>query len=160
MVVKPACQFLHGGHLDFGQSVIIKFIFAFTEINYLWFYLVRKNPDENRSHEAARTNAAKLQGIGTTVSQSQRKMVATGTSQYRALGVPDARSQVQWHRGCGKFRFQFSETWFLRHWPINSFKYSARNSGIFACTWEPERSRVADWKPSAKNIFSLSCYSL
>lgn len=51
--------------------------------------MVRENPDENRSHEAARTNAAKLQGIGTTASQSQREMAATGTPQHGALGVPE-----------------------------------------------------------------------
>lgn len=71
VVVKPVCRFLNGGYLDFGQSG--KFSFALTEINYLELYLIRENTDENRSREAASTNAAKLEGVGARSEPKSKK---------------------------------------------------------------------------------------
>lgn len=75
-----------------------------------------------------------------------------------------AHSQAQRRGGgarercfCGKVFFPFSETLFSRHWPLNS---SSTMSEILEYLLEPERLRVTDGKSSAKNVFSLSRYSL
>lgn len=78
VVGKPVSQFLHGGHLNFDQSV--KFLFALTEVNLLL--------DENWSHEAASTNVAKLEGGGATNYEPKKKGSHWNTPTY-ILWVPE-----------------------------------------------------------------------
>ena len=58
MVVKSVYKVFHGRHLNFDQNV--KFMFALSEMNDFWLYLVWGNVDGDMSRAAAATNAEQL----------------------------------------------------------------------------------------------------